>query len=185
MSAHSESSSWPDLELEPVQNHNAHEGTRRTLSGWLTTMAKLTRRQKEKSYDDADFHRTRAQYPSIPDEEMRNGRLNLTHEWTSRDLEGGPSIFNNAAGKENADQGMPNVFESGTLILPPSPPPRNSISRDDSDLSPKLNLNDDALQKGAGESPRAHSGDSYTIPARMLDGMYKIPTVNIWLTVAT
>jgi hypothetical protein len=148
-------------------------------------MTKRMGRQKVTSYDHPSYRRRGVKaFPIIPGEEMRNqpGR-GLTHEWTIRDLERGWSTPYNATGKENADREMPNVLGSRTPNLP-QPLPRNSISRDDSDLSPKPNFNDDALQKGAGESPRAHSGDSNSHPAVISDGTSKPTAVDILLTEA-
>jgi len=70
------------------------EGTRRTVAGWLTTVAEYVGTPQEKSYDDAGFRRGRAMaYPSLPGEENRNpGLSQLTREWTNRDLSREPSI---------------------------------------------------------------------------------------------
>lgn len=181
MSARPEGSIWPDLELDPVQNHNAHEGTRRTLPGWLSTMAKRMTRQKGKSYDDAESRRRREnRFPSIPGEEMRNGRLNMLQEWTSRDLEAETSI-RSATGKENADRGMSNVLEPQTPVPLPGLP---SIALAHRDPEPLPNPHND-LRRGSQEPPRgSHLDESSLNSASISDGTSKSTTVDILLTEA-
>lgn len=84
-------------DLQRSQTHTTVatlEGTRRTVAGWLTTVAEYVGTPQEKSYDDAGFRRGRAMaYPRLPGEENRNPGLNqITREWTSRDLSRDPSI---------------------------------------------------------------------------------------------
>lgn len=184
MSARAESSSWPDQNFEHAQNQDAHEGTRRTVPGWLTTVAKRMVWQKEKSYDDAGFRRGRAHmYPSIPAEQNRNRGLNMAvEEWTSRDLEGETSI-RSATGKGNADRGMSKVLDSQRPIVPPALP-LLATSHHESDPLPKPELNDE-LQRGSEEPSRASNlGNSMLSRARISDGTSKPTTADALLTEA-
>lgn len=180
MSARAESSSWPDLNLEHVQNQDAYEGTRRTVPSWLTTMAKRMGRQKEKRYYDGQA----PMYPSVPGEENRNRDLDMVREdWISRDLEGETSI-RSATGKENADRGMSKVLGPQRPIVRPAPP-RLATSHHESDPLPKPELNDE-LQGGSEEPSRlSNLGDLHLSLGSMLNGTSKPTTVDISLTEAT
>jgi hypothetical protein len=112
------------------------EGTRRTVAGWLTTVAEYVGTPQEKSYDDAGFRRGRAMaYPSLPGEENRNPGLNqITREWTSRDLSRDPSI-RRAASTHTVTRERSNTAD--TLQLPS--PTHNRPSRDSLGLpSPEM-----------------------------------------------
>lgn len=190
MSARPESSIWPDLELDPVQNHNAHEGTRRTLPGWLTTMAKRMGRRKEKRNDDAGFRRGRASmYPVVPGEENRNPnlarlsqpRLGRVH---SRDLSD-----HSATDKGNMYRQRLNVSETTIPVVSPAPsrpslrhlPPISTTRREFGLLRHPDSSDDDLidLQNGVEEPSRSQSGNSGKISSRRPDGTYKTSTVTI------
>jgi hypothetical protein len=117
-------------DLQRSQTHTTVatlEGTRRTVAGWLTTVAEYVGTPQEKSYDDAGFRRGRAMaYPSLPGEENRNPGLNqITREWTSRDLSRDPSI-RRAASTHTVTRERSNTAD--TLQLPS--PTHNRPSRD-------------------------------------------------------
>jgi hypothetical protein len=120
-----------DLTRTPTHATNATlEGTRRTVAGWLTTVAEYVGTPQEKSYDDAGFRRGRAMlYPGVPGEENRNPDLSrTTREWTSRDLSREPSI-RRAPSTNTATRERSNTAD--TLQIP-SPthgrPSRDSLS---------------------------------------------------------
>lgn len=168
----------------PAQRHDTYEGTRRTVPGWLTEVAKRMVWQKEKSYDDAGFRRGRARmYPSLPGEENRNRGLDMVlEERTSRDLEGETSI-RSATGKGNADRGMSKVLDSQRPIVPPALP-LLATSHHESDPLPKPELNDE-LQRGSEEPSRASNlGNSMLSRARISDGTSKPTTADALLTEA-
>lgn len=81
-------------DLARTPTHATLEGTRRTVAGWLTTVAEYVGTPQKKSYDDAGFRRGRAMgFPRIPGEENRNPDLHqITEQWTSRDPSRAPSI---------------------------------------------------------------------------------------------
>jgi hypothetical protein len=120
-------------DLTRTQTHATNatlEGTRRTVAGWLTTVAEYVGTPQEKSYDDAGFRRGRAMaYPGVPGEENRNpGLSQVTREWTTRDLSREPSI-RRAPSTHTATRERSNTAD--TLQIP-SPthtrPSRDSLS---------------------------------------------------------
>lgn len=169
--------------LASVQTYVTREGARRTVAGWLTTIADYVGGPRKKMYDDAGFRRGRAMaFPSIPGEESRNRDLGQLHEvvaerWLRRDVSPVPSMHS-AASRDEVDCETSNVPAAPTPVMPPAPlRVTESESFTISDMK-------EGPQKGSGRPSRAQSSDSYMIPARISTGRYKTPTVRIWLTVA-
>lgn len=120
-------------DLTRTQTHATLEGTRRTVAGWLTTVAEYVGTPQQKSYDDAGFRRGRAmRFPQIPGEAMRNPVLNqIDEQWTSRDPSRAPSVRSAASGCEAATITRERSNTTDTLQLP-SPtltrPSRDSLN---------------------------------------------------------
>lgn len=104
-------------DLARTQTHATLEGTRRTVAGWLTTVAEYVGTPQKKSYDDAGFRRGRAmRFPEIPGEGMRNPDLHqIVEQWTSRDPSREPSIRSGTVG---AARERSNTADT---LQPPSP----------------------------------------------------------------
>jgi len=87
-------------DLARVPTHATLEGTRRTVAGWLTTVAEYVGTPQQKSYDDGGFRRGRAAgFPRIPGEENRNVNLTqIAEQWTSRDPSREPSVRRTISG---------------------------------------------------------------------------------------
>lgn len=112
------------------------EGTRKTVAGWLTTVAEYVGTPQKKSYDDAGFRRGRAMgFPEIPGELNRNRNLHqITEQWTnSREPSREPSIrrATGSATRERSNTADTLQLPSPTYSRPsrdslnlPSPPPQ-------------------------------------------------------------
>ncbi|KAM0719432.1 hypothetical protein Q7P37_005337 [Cladosporium fusiforme] len=116
-------------DLTRTQTHATLEGTRRTVAGWLTTVAEYVGTPQKKSYDDDGFRRGRAMgFPAIPGEENRNPDLpRFTAQWTSRDPSREPSVRSRTSGTTRDRSNT-----ADTLQLPS--PTHNRPSRDSSNL---------------------------------------------------
>lgn len=79
MNERAESPSRSTDTLDTAQAQDTRGGARRTVAGWLTTIADYVGGPKKKQYDDTDYRGGRARgYPIVPGEENRNrdlGRL--------------------------------------------------------------------------------------------------------------
>lgn len=128
-----ESPRRPTNDLARTETHATLEGTRRTVAGWLNTVADYVGTPQKKSYDDAGFRRGRAmRFPQIPGEQMRNPALHqIDEQWTSRDPSREPSIrrANSGATRERSNTAetlqIPSPTHTrtsrGSLNLPASP----------------------------------------------------------------
>jgi hypothetical protein len=97
-------------DLARTQTHATLEGTRRTVAGWLTTVAEYVGTPQKKSYGRA------MRFPEIPGEGMRNPDLHqIVEQWTSRDPSREPSIRSATVG---AARERSNTADT---LQPPSP----------------------------------------------------------------
>lgn len=74
-------------DLTRTSAHATLEGSRRTVAGWVTTVAEYVGMPQKKSYDDAGFRRGRAMaFPRIPGENHLNPDMHqIIEQWTSGD----------------------------------------------------------------------------------------------------
>ena len=198
MNERAESPSRSTDTLDTAQAQDTRGGARRTVAGWLTTIA------------DYGFRRGRARgYPIVPGEENRNRDRGQLHSerWPRRDVSPEPSMhvspalsiaslspessilsmsvgstptpsMHSAASRDKVDREASNVPEAPTPVMPPAPPrvmDPESLMTSDMKRGP---------QRGSEQSSRAQSSDSHTIPAHIQTGTYEPLTVTIWLTVA-
>lgn len=122
-------------DLTRTHTHATLEGTRRTVAGWLTTVAEYVGTPQKKSYDDAGFRRGRAmRFPQIPGEAMRNSNLNqIDEQWTSRDPSRAPSV-RSTTGERGPGTTRERSNTTDTLQLPS--PTYTRPSRDSLNLPP-------------------------------------------------
>jgi hypothetical protein len=154
----------PALDTGPVQMRATREGARRTVAGWLTSIAERVGTPTTKSYDDAGFRRGSAQeFPAIPGEEMRNPDLSqmrriVAEHWDSQDASREPSTHS-ATSREHVYHGMSDE---------PSPPYMD-VSLRDHEPWPKSDSKQHPRNYHEGPS-RGHLGDSHIPHARVANG---------------
>jgi hypothetical protein len=111
--------------LARTHTHVTLEGTRRTVAGWLNTVAEYVGTPQERSYNDAGFRggRSRAmEFPELPGEWNRNKDLpQLIEQWSpSRDPSRAPSVRSatGRATRERSDTADTLQVPSPTHLLP-------------------------------------------------------------------
>ena len=177
--------------LDIARAQDTRGGARRTVAGWLTTIADYVGVPNKKQYDDSGFRRGLArEYPIVPGEENRNrDRSRLYRErWLRRDVSPAPSMLSmsvgsgpsmhSAASRDKVEREAPNVPGAPTPVMPPTP---LRVMESESFTTPVVK---EGPQRGSEQSSRAQSSDSHTIPAHIQTGTYEPLTVTIWLTLA-